>query len=82
MMEKQNDRQLLGALLPKKLRLAQVSTSEGRVQTAGGIIYAKEKYILVIMTDKALRKDETMKTINQISSIIFNTVNDKEVFKK
>ena len=30
------------------------------------------------MTDKALRKDETMKTINQISSIIFNTVNDKE----
>jgi len=34
------------------------------------------------MTDKALRKDETMKTINQISSIIFNTVNDKEVFKK
>ena len=82
LMEKQNDRQLLGALLPKKLRLAQVSTSEGRVQNAGGIIYAKEKYILVIMTDKALRKDETMKTINQISSIIFNTVNDKEVFKK
>lgn len=42
----------------------------------------RKKYILVIMTDKALRKDETMKTINQISSIIFNTVNDKEVFKK
>ena len=59
----------------RELRLAQVSTSEGRVQNAGGIIYAKEKYILVIMTDKALRKDETMKTINQISSIIFNTVN-------
>lgn len=81
LMEKQNDRQLLGALLPKKLRLAQVSTSEGRVQNAGGIIMPR-KYILVIMTDKALRKDETMKTINQISSIIFNTVNDKEVFKK
>lgn len=35
LMEKQNDRQLLGALLPKKLRLAQVSTSEAASKMQG-----------------------------------------------
>jgi beta-lactamase class A len=82
LLQRQNDRQLLGALLPRDLQLAQVTADHGRVLNAAGIIYAREKYILVIMTDKALRPIETRKTMNQISSIIFNTVNDKEVFKK
>lgn len=82
LMARQNDRKLLGALLPRNLKLAQVTADHGRVLNAAAIIYAKEKYVLVIMTDKALRPEETRKTMNQISSIIFNTVNDKEVFRK
>ena len=49
---------------------------------AAGIVYAKEKYVLVVLMDKAVRPEESRKTLNQISSIIFNTVNDKEVLKK
>ncbi len=80
--EQQSDRHLMGALLPRNIKLAQLSSDHGRVMNAAGIVYANEKYILAIMTDKALRPEETRKIMNQISSIIFNTVNDKEVFKK
>jgi beta-lactamase class A len=80
--EQQDDRHLMGALLPRNLKLAQISADHGRVLNAAGIVYGNEKYILAMMTDKALRPEETRKTMNQISSIIFNTVNDKEVFKK
>ncbi len=78
----QPGRDMLGALLPEKVKIAGYQADHGQVLGAGGIVYAKEKYVLVIMMDKAVRPAETRKTINQISSIIFNTVNDKEVFKK
>ncbi len=71
---------LLGALLPKDVKIAGQESSRGAVLGTGGIVEGKEKYILVVMVDKAIRPAETRKTINQISSIIFNTVSDKEVF--
>lgn len=73
---------MLGALLPKKTKIAGLQSDRGTVLGSAGIIYGKEKYVLAILMDKAVRPEESRKTINQISSIIFNTVNDKEVFKK
>lgn len=78
----QPNRDMLGALLPEKVKIAGYQADHGQVLGAAGVVYAKEKYVLVVMMDKAVRPGETRKTINQISSIIFNTVNDKEVFKK
>ncbi len=71
---------LLGALLPRDVKISGQESTRGAVLGAGGIVEGKEKYILVVMVDKAIRPAETRKTINQISSIIFNTVSDKEVF--
>lgn len=82
LLRKQPDRNLLGALLPKKVKIAGVQSDQNQQLGAAGIVYAKEKYVLVVMMDKAVRPEESRKTINQLSSIIFNTVNDKEVFKK
>ncbi|WP_337383251.1 serine hydrolase, partial [Acidaminococcus timonensis] len=82
LLQKQPERDMLGALLPDKVKIAGYQANHGQVLGAAGIVYAKEKYVLVVMMDKAVRPEETRKTINQISSIIFNTVNDKEVFKK
>lgn len=80
LLEKEPRHNLLGALLPKKVRIAGQEGDRGPVLGAGGIIEGREKYILVVMMDKAVRPAEARKTINQISSIIFNTVSDKEVF--
>ena len=82
LLNNQSQRDMLGALLPKDTGLAGLQSDNGQVLGAGAIVYAKEKYILVIMMDKSVRPKETRKTMNQISSIIYNTVNDKEVFKK
>ncbi|WP_455788570.1 serine hydrolase [Acidaminococcus fermentans] len=82
LLRKQPARDMLGALLPQKARIAGLQSDQGQVLGAAGIVYAKEKYVLVILMDKAVRPEESRKTLNQISSIIFNTVNDKEVFKK
>lgn len=70
------------ALLPKNVVVAHMEGDLPGVQNDCGIIYAKEKYILAIMTDSSIDKAKTLKTINQISSIIYNSVVDKEVFKK
>ena len=64
------------------MKIAGVQSDQNQQLGAAGIVYAKEKYVLVVMMDKAVRPEESRKTINQLSSIIFNTVNDKEVFKK
>lgn len=82
LLRKQPARDMLGALLPQKARIAGLQSDQGQVLGAAGIVYAKEKYVLVVLMDKAVRPEESRKTLNQISSIIFNTVNDKEVFKK
>ena len=82
LLQRQPQRDMLGALLSKDVKLAGLQSDNGQVLGAGAIVYAKEKYVLVILMDKAVRPQETRKTMNQISSIIFNTVNDKEVFKK
>lgn len=82
LLRKQPGRDMLGALLPKKTKIAGLQSDRGVVLGSAGIIYGKEKYVLAILMDKAVRPEESRKTINQISSIIFNTVNDKEVFKK
>lgn len=82
LLRKQPVRDMLGALLPKKAKTAGLQSERGAVLGSAGIIYGKEKYVLAILMDKAVRPEESRKTINQISSIIFNTVNDKEVFKK
>ncbi len=82
LLRKQPARDMLGALLPKKAKIAGLQSERGAVLGSAGIIYGKEKYVLAILMDKAVRPEESRKTINQISSIIFNTVNDKEVFKK
>ena len=82
LLRKQPGRDMLGALLPKKTKIAGLQSDRGAVLGSAGIIYGKEKYVLAILMDKAVRPEESRKTINQISSIIFNTVNDKEVFKK
>ena len=73
---------MLGALLSQSVNIAGLQADHGQVLDAAGIVYARERYVLVVLMDKAVRPGETRKTINQISSIIFNTVNDKEVFKK
>ncbi len=70
------------ALLPKNVVVAHMEGDLPGVQNDCGIVYAKEKYILAIMTDSSIDKAKTLKTINQISSIIYNSVVDKEVFKK
>lgn len=82
LLQQQPGKDMLGALLPEKVKIAGYQADHGQVLGAAGIVYAKEKYVLIVMMDKAVRPVETRKTINQISSIIFNTVNDKEVFKK
>ena len=82
LLQLQPQKDMLGALLPKGVRLEGLQSDNGQVLGAGAIVYAREKYILVILMDKSVRPKETRKTMNQISSIIFNTVNDKEVFKK
>ena len=72
----------LEALLPKEIKMAhQVGEAKGIIND-GGIIYARDPYILVVMTDHSVDTDRTLKTENQISSIIHNAVTDKEVFKK
>ncbi|MCH3915833.1 MAG: class A beta-lactamase-related serine hydrolase [Acidaminococcaceae bacterium] len=81
-LKKHADRSRLLALLPKTVQAAHETGDAPGVQNDGGIIYAKENYILVILTDRSVNKGQTLKTINQISSIIYNTVMDREVFKK
>jgi len=70
------------ALLPKNITIAHTDGDLPGVQNDCGIVYAKEKYILAIMTDGSIDKGKTLKTINQISSIIYNSVTDREVFQK
>jgi len=82
LLQRQPQRDMLGALLPRDVRLDGLQSDNGQVLGACAIVYAREKYILAILMDKSVRPKETRKTMNQISSIIFNTVNDKEVFKK
>ena len=81
-LKKHADRSRLLALLPKTVQAAHETGDAPGVQNDGGIIYAKENYILVILTDRSVNQGQTLKTINQISSIIYNTVMDREVFKK
>lgn len=81
-LEKSRDNKKLGALLPKGVVMAhQVGETAGTINDAG-IVYGKEPYILAIMTDNSVDSSRTLKTVNQISSIIYNAVTDKEVFKK
>ena len=81
-LKKQADRSRLLALLPKDVQAAHETGDAPGIQNDGGIIFAKENYILVILTDRSVNQAQTLKTINQISSIIYNTVMDREVFKK
>lgn len=81
-MKKHADRSRLLALLPKNVQAAHETGDAPGVQNDGGIIFAKEDYILVILTDRSVNPEQTLKTINQISSIIYNTVMDREVFKR
>ena len=67
---------------PKNIIIAHTDGDLPGVQNDCGIVYAKEKYILAIMTDGSIDKGKTLKTINQISSIIYNSVVDREVFQK
>lgn len=78
----QRDNSKLKALLPKGTAVAHQSGDLSGVQNDGGIVYSKDPYVLVIMTDKSVHQGQTLKTINQISSVIYNSVADKEVFKK
>ena len=71
-LKKHADRSRLLALLPKTVQAAHETGDAPGVQNDGGIIYAKENYILVILTDRSVNQGQTLKTINQISSIIYN----------
>ena len=82
LLKTEKNKNKLPALLPKKLVLAQLEGDLPGVQNTCGIVYAKEDYVLAIMTDSSIDSPKTLKTINQISSIIYNSVVDKEVFKK
>lgn len=78
----QRDRNKMGALLPKDIKLAhEVGTAPGTINDAG-IVYAKEPYVLAIMTDNSVDENRTLKTVHQISSIVYNAASDKEVFRK
>ncbi len=81
-LKKHADRSRLLALLPKDVQAAHETGDAPGIHNDGGIIFAKENYILVILTDRSVNQEQTLKTINQISSIIYNTVMDREVFKK
>jgi len=81
-LQKVQGKNKIPALLPKNVVVAHMEGDLPGVQNDCGIVYAKEKYILAIMTDSSIDKAKTLKTINQISSIIYNSVVDKEVFKK
>jgi len=82
LLAKQPDRGKLGALLPKEIKMAhQVGEAKGIINDAG-IIYAKDPYILAVLTDRSVDTARTLKTVNQISSIIQNAVTDKEMFQK
>ena len=59
----------------------QVGEAKGIINDAG-IIYAKDPYILAVLTDRSVDTARTLKTVNQISSIIQNAVTDKEMFQK
>lgn len=81
-LKQQRDATKLRTLLPKDTVFAHASAALPGIQNDGGIVYGKEPYILIVMTAKSVDEARTLKTINQISSIIYNSVADKEVFKK
>ncbi len=72
----------LEALLPKEIKMAHLVGEAKGIINDGVIIYANVPYILVVMTDHSVDEARTLKTVNQISSIVHNAVTDKEVFKK
>jgi beta-lactamase class A len=82
LLKEQKANNKIPALLPKNIIIAHTDGDLPGVQNDCGIVYAKENYILAIMTDGSIDKSKTLKTINQISSIIYNSVVDKEVFQK
>jgi beta-lactamase class A len=82
LLARQKDKGQLGALLPKEIKMAHQSGEAKGIINDCAIIYAKDPYILAVMTDRSVDTGRTLKTVNQISSIIHNAVTDKEVFKK
>ena len=82
LLKQQKANNKIPALLPKNITIAHTDGDLPGVQNDCGIVYAKENYILAIMTDGSIDKGKTLKTINQISSIIYNSVVDREVFQK
>lgn len=82
LLKEQKANNKIPALLPKNITIAHADGDLPGVQNDCGIVYAKENYILAIMTDGSIDKGKTLKTINQISSIIYNSVVDREVFQK
>jgi len=82
LLKEQKANNKIPALLPKNIVIAHTDGDLPGVQNDCGIVYAKENYILAIMTDGSIDKGKTLKTINQISSIIYNSVVDREVFQK